>query len=69
MREVYGELYPAKPLPVAADLAHAIRTAIYPEDVVDLWRVMFPAGQSVSYDDEADVLRIRDYDSRYADRD
>jgi hypothetical protein len=38
--------------------------------MVDFWNVMFPAGQYVTYDDEAGVLRCSDHgESRYANHD
>ena len=73
LREIYGELYPAKPIPpagpVAAELARYIRSEMYREEIVDLWNVMFPSGRYVPYDEEADAVRISDHESRYADRD
>ncbi len=73
LREVYGELYPGKPLPpggpVAAELARYIRAEMYREEIVDLWNVVFPSGQYVSYDEDVDAVRISDHESRYADRD
>jgi hypothetical protein len=66
LAQIYTELHPENPLPdvtgtkaqqLAKDLAAHIRAGIEPEEVVDLWNVVFPADRNVCYDEEDDVLR------------
>jgi hypothetical protein len=71
--EIYDEIFPTKPLPetgcpTASDLASHIRAGFDPEEIVDLWRVMFPADRNIYYDEEEEVVRYNDSEARYADR-
>ena len=54
-------------LNVAKELAAHIRAGIAPEDVVDLWNVVFSKGGRVYYDEEDDALRQRERRVEYAD--
>lgn len=74
--QVYTELYPADPYPdatgakakqLATDLAAQIRTGIEPDEIVDLWHVVFPSDRRVYWDEEDDVLRHRDRRGTYAE--
>jgi hypothetical protein len=75
--QIYTELHPANPLPdvtgqkaehLAEELAAHIRAGIEPEEIVDLWNVVFPAGRIVYYDEEDDVLRQRESRLKYAEQ-
>jgi len=75
--QIYTELHPAHPLPdvtgtkaehLAKELAAYIRAGIEPEEVVDLWNVVFPADRYVYYDEEDDVLRQRESRLKYAEQ-
>jgi len=74
--EVYAELFPERGLPdvagvkakaLAVDLARHIRSGIEPEEVVDLWNVVFPADRNVYYDEEDDVVRYNEEVPWYAE--
>lgn len=68
--EIYSELFPADALPVGAprahELAHHVRTALEPEEIVDLWNVVFPADRNVYYEEEDDTLHYNEREARYA---
>jgi hypothetical protein len=75
LAEIHAELFPAKHLPdlsganaatVAPELARSIRAGIEPEEVVDLWNVVFPADRDVYYDEEDGALRHNESEIRYA---
>ena len=75
--QVFTELYPAKPLPdasgskaklLAMKLAAHIRNEIEPEEIVDLWSVIFPEDRNVYWDEEDDALRHRDSRLNYAEQ-
>jgi hypothetical protein len=67
---IFGELYPTKPLPAggprAADLAAHIREDLEPEELVDLWNVVFPTHHDVFFDEEEEALRYNDNQLRFA---
>ena len=68
--QIYTELHPANPYPdvtgekagrLAKELAAAIRKGIEPEEVVDLWNVVFFGdGKYYYYDEEDEALRHRE---------
>jgi hypothetical protein len=67
--EIYAELYPENSLPdvcgakaalFAAEIVAHIRAAIEPEEVVDLWNVVFPTDRDVYYDEQDGSLRYND---------
>jgi hypothetical protein len=75
--EIYGELFPGKGLPdvsgaktkaLAVELARHIRSGIEPEELVDLWNVVFPADRNVYYDEEHDVVRYNEEVPWHAER-
>jgi hypothetical protein len=75
--EIYAELFPGRGLPdvaggkakaLAVELARHIRTGIEPEEVVDLWNVIFPADRNVNYDEEHEVVRYNEEVPWYAER-
>ena len=74
LSEVYAELFPTKapPQPLPADFARNIaahvRSGIEPEEIVDLWNVVFPADHNVYYDEEDDVLRYNEPELRYVEQ-
>lgn len=64
--EIFAELFPAKPLSkiegakaavLGRELAEHVRTKIEPEEVADLWNVVFPTGTNLYYDEEDGALR------------
>jgi hypothetical protein len=72
---IFTELFPTKPLPdvssassaaVAAELARHIRTGVEPEEVVDLWNLVYPSARNVYYDEEDRSLRQNERGIRYA---
>ncbi len=68
--EIYSELFPERPSPtrvVASDLAKHIRSGLEPEEIVDLWNVVFPEDRHVWYDEEAKVIRYNEEMVGYAD--
>jgi hypothetical protein len=75
--QIFTELYPARPLPdvsgskaelLAKTLAAHIREEIEPEEIVDLWSVVFPAERHVYWDEEDDALRPKNRWLRYAEQ-
>ncbi len=68
--EISSELFPGRPAPtslVASDLAEHVRTGLVPEEIVDLWNVIFPDDRHVWYDEEAEVIRYNEEMVGYAD--
>ena len=74
--EIYAELYPEKlELDIAStnaallakEIAAHIREGIEPEEVVDLWNVVFPTDRDVYYDEEDDTLRYNERRLKYAE--
>ncbi len=77
LAQVYTEFYPEKPLPhvtgdaakkLATELVARIRGGLEPDEVVDLWHVVFTANGRVYYDEEDDALRHREERPRYAEQ-
>ncbi len=75
--EIYLELFPEKKAPdvsgvmgkaVADQLAQHIRAGLEPEEIVDLWNVVFPADRHVSYDEEEGLVRYNEEKPWYAER-
>ena len=71
--EIYAELFPERGRPdvtgtLAEELARHIRAGLVPEEVVDLWGVVFPADRHVHYDDEGNLLRWNEPEPWYAER-
>jgi hypothetical protein len=75
--EIYAELFPEKRVPdvsgagakvVAADLALRIRAGIEPEEITDLWNVVFPTDRHVHYDEESEVVRYNEGVLWYAEQ-
>lgn len=68
---IYTELFPTKnpreAPPVAKQIAAHIRLGIEPEEIVDLWNVVFPAERSVYYNEEEGSLQYREVEPRYAE--
>jgi hypothetical protein len=67
--EIYFELFPemrpsekAGPpeKPVASQLAKHIRGGLEPEEIVDLWNVVFPSDKNVHYDEEECLVRYNE---------
>lgn len=67
--QIFMELHPAESLPdvsgakaveLAVKLAAQIRQGLEPEEIIDLWNVVFSDEPSVYYDEEDEVLRPRE---------
>ncbi len=76
LADIYTELFPEKQpsetLGVMAkiitdDLARHIRHGLAPEEIVDLWSVVFPTDRHVHYDDEESVIRYNEGEPWYAE--
>ncbi len=70
LAEFYAELFPEKPPaapPSAADLARHIRGGLEPEEIVDLWNVVFPADRNVWYNEEDDMIYYNEEVVGYAE--
>ncbi len=73
--EIYGELFPEKVPPKASaaitlvgEIASYIRTKIEPEELVDLWNVVFPTDRVDYYDEVEGVVIYNQEEPWYADR-
>ena len=70
LAEFYAELFPEKPvaaLPSAAHLAQHIRSGLEPEEIVDLWNVVFPEDRHVWYNEETDAIHYNEEMVGYED--
>jgi hypothetical protein len=52
---------------LAKQLAQHIRAGIEPEEIVDLWHVVFPGDRNVQYDEIEDTLEYSESQLRYAE--
>jgi hypothetical protein len=72
--DIYTELFPEKVLPQSSDanlpveITSYIRAKIEPEEIVDLWNVVFPADRNVCYDEVEGVVRYNQEEQWYAER-
>jgi hypothetical protein len=76
LAEIYTELFSDRQAPDATGPALArlvtqivdhIRQGIEPEEIVDLWNVVFPEDRNVWFDEEDMVFRYNEPELRYAD--
>jgi hypothetical protein len=74
--EIYTELFPARPAPdvtgekvvrLAKEIANHIHQGLEPEEIIDLWNVVFPAHRHVYYDEEDKAVRYNEAEVRYAE--
>jgi hypothetical protein len=68
--EFYDELFPETPSPthpVASELAEHVRSELEPEEIVDLWNVVFPDDHDVWYNEETKEIRYNEEMIGYAD--
>jgi hypothetical protein len=68
--EIYLELFPKEPAPtnpVASDLAKHVRSELEPEEIVDLWNVVFPDDYHVWYNEETNEIHFNEELVGYAD--
>lgn len=77
LAEIYEELFPEKSAPevsgaeertLANQLAEHVRSHLEPEEVIDLWNVVFPTDRQVHYDEEGDLIRYHEGEPWYAGR-
>lgn len=71
--EVYNELFPHEPMshreaqqdvtPLIERIVDHIRRGLEPEEVVDLWSIVFPGNRDVYFDEEDNVLHYETADS------
>jgi hypothetical protein len=75
LADIYTEVFPERQAPevagakgkaVADDLARHIRNGLAPEEIVDLWNVVFPADRHVHYDEEEGIIRYNEGEAWYA---
>jgi len=73
--DIYAELFPEKALPSASavkalvgEMALYVRTTIEPEELVDLWNVVFPTDRNVYYDEVDGVVIYNQEEPWYAER-
>jgi hypothetical protein len=73
--DFYGELFPdrARLRPGdaekrRAEISEYVRTKMEPEEMVDLWNVVFPTHRNVYYDDAEGLLCYNQGESWYAGR-
>jgi hypothetical protein len=70
LREIFGELFPTESSPdspIADELARHVRNGLAPEEVVDLWNVVFPDDHNVWYNEETDEILYNQEVVGYAD--
>jgi hypothetical protein len=70
LAEFYSELFPEKPAPtapVASDIAKHIRSGLEPEELVDLWNVVFPEDRHVWYNEETNSIHYKEEVVGYVD--
>ena len=70
LEEVREELFPEQTstLP-ATELVNYIRTSLLPEEIVDLWNVVFPDDHHVWYEDEESTFHYNEDSVGYVDVD
>ena len=73
--DIYAELFPEKafPKPAAAktlvgEIVSYIRTKIEPEEIVDLWNVVFPRDRNVYYNELDEVVVYNQEEPWFAER-
>ena len=73
--EIYAELFPERDRPhgrasdaLLGEITSYVRTKIEPEEIVDLWNVVFPADRNVYYDEEEGVVVYNQEEPWYAGR-
>jgi hypothetical protein len=72
LTEIQAELFPeglASNSPSAADLARHVREGLQPEEVVDLWNVVFPEDRNVWFNEADDNLYFNEEMVGYAEAD
>lgn len=74
--EIYGELYPEKSPPavsgpkaesLAKRMASRIREGVEPEEIVDLWNVIFPSDRGVWFNEQDGTLRYEQRRLKHAE--
>jgi hypothetical protein len=77
LAEIFEELFPEKSAPevsgaeeraLAAKLAEHVQSNLEPEEVIDLWNVVFPTDRHVHYDEEKDLVQYNDGEPWFAGR-
>jgi len=70
LAEIHSELFPAKAvavLPPVGDLVRHVRDGLEPEEIVDLWNVVYPADRNVWYDEETKTIHYNEWSPEYAE--
>jgi hypothetical protein len=68
--EIYGELFlerPSTPPSSAIEIVQHIRHGLGPEEIVDLWNVVFPRDRNVWYDEEERSIHFNEEALRYVE--
>ncbi len=68
--QVYSEIFPGVAVPKllrARDVAGIIRNGLEPEEIVDLWNVVFPEDYNVYYDVDEDLIHHNEEVIDYVD--
>jgi hypothetical protein len=63
LTEIYADLFPEKPasiLPSTDDIVRHIRNGLAPEEIVDLWNVVFPKDYYVWYNEETQEIHYNE---------
>ena len=75
LADIFAELFPDAPRLWASDaekrrgeVTEYVRTKMEPEEMVDLWNVVFPADRNVYYDDADGLLCYNQEEPWYARR-
>ncbi len=75
LADIFAELFPDRPRlgpddagKRRAEITDYVRTKMEPEELVDLWNVVFPADRNVYYDEVEGLLRYNQEEPRYAGR-
>jgi hypothetical protein len=70
LAEIYSELFPETPLPTplaASDIAKLIQSGLEPEELVDLWNIVFPKDRNVWYNEETKTIFYNEDMVEYVD--
>jgi len=68
--QIYLEIFPETTVPsplLAGDVARIIRAGLEPEELVDLWNVVFPDHHHVWYNEETDLIYYNEEAAEYSD--
>ena len=70
LEEIFSELFPTRTRPAAivlGDIIKHIKVGLEPEEIVDLWNVVFPDDHNVWYNEEDELIRYNEEAFGYVD--